>query len=206
MEDVFTKIYERKIWGDNENPNYDGSSGEGCSISYNKNNYVPFLKDFIYNNKIKTVVDLGCGDFRCGKVIYDSLDVSYTGYDVYKKLIDYNSREYPLPKYSFKHLDIYNNKESIIDGELCILKDVISHWTINHIYTFLDYLVESKKFKYILICNCGKQTEDNSDIEDAYIENGYWRALSCSFLPLKKYNITKLFNYNYKEVSLIKIN
>ena len=200
MEQIFTNVYERKIWGSNNNSEYSGSSGSGSTINYNKESYVPFLKKFITDNNIKNIVDLGCGDFLCGKLIYDDLDILYTGYDAYKKVIDYNSTKHPLPKYSFIHLDFCNNKENIINGELCILKDVIMHWSLNNIYTFLDYLVEHKKFKYILICNCCNQTKDNTDIV-----NGQFRELSCDYLPLKKYNPTKLYNYHSKEISVIEI-
>ena len=201
MEQIFTNVYENKIWGDNNNPEYNGSSGGGSDIDYNINNYVPFLKKFIIDNKIKTVVDLGCGDFRCGKLIYDELDVSYTGYDTYKKVVDYNSTQNSLPKYSFIHLDFCNNKELIMDGgDLCILKDVIQHWSLDNIYSFLDYLVIHKKFKYILICNCGYQMRDNTNIID-----GDFRHLSCDKFPLKRYNPKKLYNYNTKEVSVIEI-
>jgi hypothetical protein len=203
MEEVFTNIYENKIWGDNKNSSYCGSSGPGSFIIYNKDTYVPFLKKFIIYNNIKNVVDLGCGDFICGELIYDDLDISYTGYDVYKKIIDYNSSKYSLPKYSFVHLDFCNNKESIINGELCILKDTIMHWQLDNIYTFLNYLVESKKFKYILLCNCCEQKQDNVEIN-----NGNWRPLSCDYLPLKKYNPIKLYIFlsnGPKEVSVIEI-
>lgn len=198
MEEIFTNIYENKLWGDNNNMGYKGSSGNGSEIIYNKDSYVPFLKQFISYNNIKNIVDLGCGDFLCGKLIYDDLNITYTGYDTYKKIIDYNSKQYSLPKYSFTHLDFCNNKESIISGELCILKDVIQHWSLNNIYTFLDYLIENKKFKYILICNCCNQNKDDTDIK-----NGDWRELSCDYLPLNKYKPIKLFKYNTKEVSLI---
>ena len=200
MEAIFTNVYETAIWGCNNTVEYKGSSGTGSSIYYNKDTYVPFLKKFIIDNNIKNVVDFGCGDFRCGKILYDDLDILYTGYDVYKKVIDYNSTQHKLPKYSFIHLDFCNNKESIIDGELCILKDVIQHWALDDIYIFLDYLVESKKFKYILICNCGNQTQDNTDII-----NGGFRQLNSKYLPLKKYNPIELFNYRSKEVSVIRI-
>lgn len=72
--------------------------------------------------------------------------------------------------------------------------------TLDHIYTFLDYLVESKKFKYILICNCCYQTEDNTNIH-----NGEFRPLSSNNYPLKKYNAKKLFNYDSKEISVIEL-
>ena len=200
MDIVFTNIYETKKWGDNNNSEYSGTSGGGSSLEYNKNTYIPFLKKFISDNKIKTVVDLGCGDFQCGKLIYDDLDILYTGYDVYKKVVDYNSKQYSPPKYSFIHLDFCNDKELIIDGDLCILKDVLQHWSLDNIYTFLDYVVEHKKFKYILICNCCNQLQDNRDIQ-----NGETGELSCNLFPLKKYNPKKLYNYMTKEVSVIEI-
>lgn len=199
MEEIFTKVYENKFWGDNKNGEYTGSSGQGSAIDYNKDTYVPFLKKFITDNNIKTIVDLGCGDFRCGPLIYDDLNVSYTGYDAYKKVIDYNSSQHSLPKYSFVHLDICKKKEEITDADICILKDVIQHWSLDYIYSFLDYIVEHKKFKYVLICNCCNETRENSNIR-----NGDWRPLSCDYLPLKKYNPTKIYKYHSKEVCVIR--
>jgi hypothetical protein len=198
MEQTFTNIYENKIWGCNGNSEYNGSSGGGSDVDYNEKTYVPFLKKFIKDNQIKNIVDLGCGDFKCGQIIYNDLDILYTGYDTYKKVVDYNSKNNSFPKYSFIHLDFCNHKENIINGDLCILKDVIQHWSLDDIYTCLDYFVEHKKFKYILICNCCKQTLDHTDIK-----NGEWRPLSCKYFPLKKYNPTKLYNYGSKEVSMI---
>ena len=89
MEEVFTNIYENNSWGNNNNDNYKGSSGPGSNIEYNNDTYVPFLKNFIIEKKILSVVDLGCGDFKCGKLIYDDLDISYTGYDAYEKMVEY---------------------------------------------------------------------------------------------------------------------
>lgn len=204
MEKIFTDIYESKQWGDDHNPEYSGSSGAGSSLQYNRYTYVPFLKKFITDNNIKTIVDLGCGNFMSGKLIYDNLDVVYTGYDAYKKIIDYNLKHYLFPKYSFIHLDFYNNKEIIMNGDLCILKDVLAHWSLDEIYIFLDYLIEYKKFKYILLCDCCGQIENNTNIK-----TGEWRQLSCDYFPLKKYNPKKIYNFIadiQKEVSVIEIN
>jgi hypothetical protein len=49
-----------------------------------------------------------------------------------------------------------------------------------------------------LICNCSYQHQDNTDIQD-----GNFRPLSCKYLPLKKYNSIKLYNYDTKEMSVI---
>ena len=200
MEDFFTNVYEEKAWGDNNHNEYSGSSGGGSFIEYNKDTYVPFLKKYIVNNSIKNIVDLGCGDFKCGNLIYDDLDILYTGYDTYKKIIDYNLKQNSSPKYSFIHLDFYYKKESIINGDLCILKDVLQHWKMDEINLFLDYLVENKKFKYILICNCCNQKKDNPENNDRST------PLSCDYFPLKKYNPVKLYNYNTKELSVIYMN
>ena len=204
MEPVFRMIYENNLWGNNQNPAYRGSSGPGSEVDYNKTTYIPFLQKFIREHQIKTIVDLGCGDFRCGPLIYEDLnDISYTGYDLYQKVVAYNSSQYALPKYSFLSLDFCNNKESIIGGDLCILKDVLQHWSLANIYSFLDYLVQHKKFKYILICNCCHQTADALALNETDIHNGEWRQLTCDLFPLKKYNPKKLYNYQTKEVSVI---
>jgi hypothetical protein len=200
MEKTFTYIYEEQVWGNNNNNEYNGSSGSGSSINYNKDSYIPFLQNFIKNNNIKSIVDLGCGDFICGSLIYGDLDVSYTGYDIYKKIIDYNSKTKSSSKYNFEHLDFYNNKENIKNSELFILKDVIQHWSLYNINNFLSYLIDNKKCKYILICNCCNQTKDNTNIA-----TGDFRPLSCEFLPLKKYNPVKIYNYDTKEISVIEI-
>lgn len=103
-------------------------------------------------------------------------------------------------KYNFIHLDFFTYKQDIISGDLCILKDVIQHWSLENIYTFLDHLIETKKFKFIILCNCCHQRKDNTDIR-----NGDFRPLSCDYFPLKKYSPKKLYHYNTKEISVIEI-
>ena len=197
MESIFTDIYENNTWGSDRETLYNGSSGGGSEIEYNQSVYIPFIKNFINENNIKTVVDLGCGNFKCGPSIYEDLDITYTGYDTYKKIIEYNSQKNKMPKYTFLNLDFYNNKKSIVTADLCIIKDVLQHWNMDEIFTFLDYLVEAKIFKYIIICNCSYQIVDNPTNDKRAT------ALSIEYLPLKKYNPIKICNYNTKEISLI---
>ena len=197
---IFTNIYEKCIWGTNNNSMYKGSSGDGSDIEYNIKTYIPFLKTFIKQNDIRSIVDLGCGEFRCGPYIYNDLDIKYTGYDAYNKVVQRNTSIYPIVKYNFIHLDIVNNKEEIISGDICILKDVMQHWTTDEINIFLDYLIASKKFKYILLCNCSYQ-----DIDSYHSREGehLFRPLSANYQPLKKYNPKILYTYESKEISVI---
>ena len=88
---AFTKVYENHIWGTNNDPDYEGSSGVGSDIRYNSKTYVPFLRNFIKKYKINSVDDLGCGDFRIGLLIYNDLNIKYIGYDAYNKVIEHNT-------------------------------------------------------------------------------------------------------------------
>jgi len=202
MYETFTNIYDGLVWGNNNNPEYNGSSGSGSSLNNNIHTYIPAIKHFIQANNISSIVDLGCGDFECGPHIYDELNVTYTGYDVYKPIIDYHNKKYDNEsKYNFKCMDIFSNRRDIDNADLCILKDVLQHWNVTSIDTFLHDIIDMGKFRYILICNCCKQQRDNEDIEI-----GCCRPLSCDFNPLKKFNPVKLGYVNsgtVKEVSLI---
>lgn len=193
--EIFSNIYEKRVWGNNHSTLYEGSSGGGSTIEFNSKEYIPFMRSFIKHNDVTSVVDLGCGDWQCSEHIYRDTDVKYTGYDAYKKVVDANTLKHP--KYSFVHLDILNNVDKICDGDLCILKDIIQHWTVAEINSFLSEIIAKKKFRYILVINSCDQKYDNQEDKDRS------RPLSCKYLPLKSYTQNILLRYNDKEVSLI---
>lgn len=194
---IFSQKYESCEWGDNKSNKYKGSSWGGSTITFNQE-YNFFLRNFIDKNNIKKVVDLGCGDWQSSYIIYENKDIQYYGYDAYEKIIINNQENYP--NYIFKHIDIINQINLIEDTcDLFILKDVIQHWTCDEINFFIDKLLKTKNFKYILMNNSCAQKYDNQD------EPYRSRPLSINFEPLKKYNFKFLFNYNDKEVSLLTI-
>jgi tetratricopeptide (TPR) repeat protein len=194
---VFTNIYERGVWGNNGNSEYKGSSGDGSAVENNQE-YITFIKEFIKDKQIQSVCDLGCGDWKCGNLIYDNSNVIYNGYDAYDKLIEYNQKAFGNQNIKFTHLDFLNLPNKIKPADLCIIKDVLQHWPLNSIYTFLDLIYNSNKFKYIVIINCSYQNENNTDIP-----MGEFRPLSKDFLPLKKYKPSFLLSYQSKEVILL---
>ncbi len=200
--DVFNVIYERNVWGNNNNENYKGSSGPGSDISYNIDTYIPFLRNFMEKHEITSVVDFGCGDFKCGPSLYDETNIKYTGYDIYQKIIDYHKATQKNENWSFECLDFYDviltNPDKVVNADMCILKDVLQHWPNEHIETFLNMIIEKNKFKYIIICNCWKNTK-SSDIEHV----GDWHSLSYAFHPLNKYHAQLLYMYHTKEVCMI---
>jgi len=188
---AFTHVYKTNTWGNNHHTDYSGSSGGGSTLQFNKP-YIAFLKDFITKNRCSSVVDIGCGDFQCGPSIYDDLDISYTGYDAYDDLIKYHTKTYEMSsKFKFQHLDSFTEKTNLAPADLCIMKDVIQHWPNAHIYEFLDYLVASRKYKHILLCNGSWQTPEMKDIK-----LGHFRPLLNTLEPLKKYPLSHIFSYN----------
>ena len=70
MEKEFTDVYNRNEWLID--------SGPGSTIEYNKDFYIPFLRKYIIDNNIKKVGDLGCGDFKCGKLIFNFFNINKT--------------------------------------------------------------------------------------------------------------------------------
>lgn len=197
MKELFTFIYENCIWGNDNSPDYIGSSGVGSDILYNVD-YTSFLKNFIKENNILVVNDLGCGTFLCGPSTYNDIEIIYNGYDIYEPLININNLNSTQYNTRFFVLDFYNEMEKIPFSDLIIIKDVFSYWSIECIEKLLTYLVTNKKCKYILITNCSYQSVDNLDVD-----LGYFRPLTAEMVPLKNFGAVPIFKYKTKEVSLI---
>jgi hypothetical protein len=197
----FTKVYETCAWGDNKSSEYKGSSGEGSSIEYNLGTYIPFIRAFFKTRNIESVVDVGCGDWRCGELIYRNLGINYTGVDAYETLIERHKKQWE--KHTWLHLNGYADRAQLPEADVLLLKDVIQHWTTAEIYTFLDDVIASKKYKYIMLINCCFQKTDDEDIGAHCIDTYRFRPLSSTKLPLKKYNPQVLTRYHTKEVCLI---
>jgi len=205
---IFTAIYEEKRLGNDGSPYYAGSSGTGASYEYNKDEFVPFLRKFIVDNQIKTVADLGCGNLGYDRKLYGEVGVTaYYGYDVYDRVQEHNRRFTNHKKYHFYTMDFLVHRAEIHAADLCIIKDVLQHWLLADIYTLLDYLVESKRFKYIMIVNCYPQPPADwaGDMRGEWpsFKTGDWRKLGAAYLPLKKYSPKPVFYYKSKEVSVI---
>src|ERR1700694_1697197 len=82
---TFRKIYQTKAWGDNGKPFCSGLGSHG--LIYEQ--YCALAIDFIRKHQVKSVVDLGCGDFAVGKQIVEATGVRYTGIDIVPELIEH---------------------------------------------------------------------------------------------------------------------
>ena len=87
MEEVFTEIYDKNKWG--------GGSGTGSKMSRNNQKYIDILNEILNKYNIKTICDIGCGDWQFSKFIkYNTKDINYLGIDCVKSVIDNNLKNY----------------------------------------------------------------------------------------------------------------
>lgn len=117
---VFTAIYANKLWGGSEEALFSGSGSRGSVASA----YVDCVRSFIEARGIRTVVDLGCGDFYIGHQIAKACD-SYIGVDVVPMVVDRLVEKYANERIRFTCLDI--TKDRLPSGELCLIRQVLQH-------------------------------------------------------------------------------
>ena len=144
VEQVFTEIYEKNLWG--------GSRGELCSGSGTDNEqvvtaYISMISEQASSEGFLGLafVDLGCGDFRVGQRLLP-LCSDYLGVDIVMPLIHRNQEKYGNATTHFLHLDIV--ADEFPGGDVCFVRQVLQHLSNNQI---LDVLIKLIKYQYIFI-------------------------------------------------------
>lgn len=169
-EEVFTQVYDSDIWFSR------GTSGLGSRVE-NAKPYMDFLQAFLKNNNVKSVVDVGCGDWSFSKYI-DWNGAFYSGYDIVKSVIEENKKQYSHPNRLFVYEDALSC--DLPQADLLICKDVLQHLPHADIFTFLKQL---SKFKYCLIMNdvdFDTETSLNNDVV-----KGDYRTLDLTKKPFE---------------------
>ncbi|AZN37814.1 class I SAM-dependent methyltransferase [Iodobacter ciconiae] len=139
MNNRFEEIYATNEWGT--------GSGEG-SLPIHTQSYIDFLEQFTLKNKIKSVLDMGCGDWQFSKNIHWD-GIQYQGYDVVKSVVSYNQQHYTAPNIRFQQYS--GNPDDLPNAELIIAKDVLQHLSNQSIECFIKNMT---RYPYALITNC----------------------------------------------------
>ena len=69
----------------------------------------------------------------------------------------------------------------------------------------MEYITNSKKYKYILIINCWNNTPHNTAEYRKDIKIGELSAVSAARYPLNKFGGKIIYRWDQKEISLIKL-
>lgn len=195
MQAIFTEIYNKKAWGSHIDGR--GSSGPGSRVDIVEP-YIQFLQNFLQLNDIKSVVDIGCGDWQFAKHIkWDGID--YTGIDIVESVVSYNQDNYSSENVHFMQADFTQGVEKKAD--VYIIKDVLQHVDNKSLEKFLSDAVVNKKARFIILVNCFADAEDHQD----NIQIGQTRPLDARLFPLKKWNPV-IFGYFFtKQISIVTI-
>jgi SAM-dependent methyltransferase len=141
VAETFGEIYEKNVWGGTKGEFY---SGEGSTEKYSEK-YAAAIRKFIAENDVKSVVDLGCGDFRvASKFISDNFH--YTGCDVVPSLVDHLNNKFASENIEFRCVNIV--EEELPDGDLCLIRQVLQHLSNAEIERIL---YNARKYKYLII-------------------------------------------------------
>ena len=97
----FETVYAENLW-----KNEESVSGEGSTLKCS-DMYLLFLKQFVTNNDIKNILDLGCGDFNLMKH-FNYEDIKYVGVDLVNELIEKNNINYGKHNIKFLNRIIHN--------------------------------------------------------------------------------------------------
>ncbi len=117
---VFSDIYADNLWGGSGDEPFSGAGSRGIAAVA----YVECVQSFIEAQSIRTVVDLGCGDFYIGKQIAQVCE-GYVGVDVVPRVVQRNAAHFSNDRVRFTCLDIV--KDCLPAGDLCLLRQVLQH-------------------------------------------------------------------------------
>jgi SAM-dependent methyltransferase len=152
MRDIFTRIYLENIW---KEP-HSTASGPGSTLECSEE-YLIFLYNYIRQNNIKSVLDLGCGDFNLMQH-FNFNNINYHGIDIVEHVIQNNIKEYQNNLITFECssiIDYIPNKKY----DLIICKDVLQHLPVCDVKSILNNI---KQTKFLIINDCFDQSIYNN--------------------------------------------
>lgn len=176
---IFNDIYKNQSWGFDSGP---GSDPE------NAKEWINLVNSFIIKNNIKSILDLGCGDWRLGKELnLDSVD--YVGVDVSSIIIEkikHNEKE------NIKFINHDIESFDFLDVDLILIKDVLQHLKLESVKNIVDKIVAHGK--YALICNDFNKDNAYSDKSNYQINSGDYVYLDLTADPFN-YNLTPVLDF-----------
>lgn len=165
LRERFSEIYSTQEW-------VGGGSGEGSATEHVVG-YAALVSHLVRRRRIRSVVDLGCGDGRVAEAI-DFGRARYLGLDVVPEVVAADQRRLGSRRMRFRAIE---DESEVGSADLLLVKDVLQHWSIPRVQAFRPRL---DGFRYALVTNCiGLDGEPrNTDVPD-----GGFRGLDLNAEP-----------------------
>ena len=138
--------------------NEESLSGPGSWIAVT-GDAVNFIDYVIKKYNIKSILDLGCGDWNWFNKV-DLSNCSYIGWDADELMIGDNQSEYGAENISFFVKDIFNNEYPPVD--LIICRDVLFHVELELSTKLINNVKQKSKF---FLSTCHRNINHNSGIK-----------------------------------------
>ncbi|MHA4894991.1 class I SAM-dependent methyltransferase [Pedobacter sp. PWIIR3] len=172
---IFTDVYKNNLWGGSKGEFYSGTGSHNSHISI----YTDAIANYIKDNQLETIVEIGCGDFNVSSKILTLLDQSdfnyrYVGYDVVKNLIVRNNKLYSSPKIKFIFKD--SSSGNLEHADLLIIRQVLQHLNnksikkiINKFENYKNIIISehqvAEKYESVIKPNIDKKTDATNRIQ-----------------------------------------
>jgi SAM-dependent methyltransferase len=167
VAEIFTETYQNRYWKSRES--VSGAGAEMAQTRVLREALPTLLREF----KVKTLLDLPCGDFNWMQHV-DLRGIRYTGGDIVEELVQQNRQRFGNADRSFVCLDIL--ADPLPDADLVLIRDCLVHFSFAHIEQALANIRRSN-IRYLLTTSF----PDRDQNED--IQTGYWRPLNLQKAP-----------------------
>ncbi|UPK39466.1 hypothetical protein IVB18_20920 [Bradyrhizobium sp. 186] len=138
--EVFGEIYRRNIWG------YQETASGGGSTLHNTQRVRASLPDLVGDLKIRTLLDLPCGDFHWLSKI--ELPVAhYIGGDIVPELVECAAKQFGRPDRTFRRIDLC--KDPLPEADLLLCRDCLVHLSEDMIFQAIENILRSD-IRYLL--------------------------------------------------------
>lgn len=163
---VFSRIYRRNSWGDDESLSGKGSN---LAVTEKLRNELP---GFLRKHQVTSVLDIPCGDFNWMRTV-DLGDISYIGADIVPELIEGN-RKFEDDTHRFEVLDLIDSP--LPQADLVFARDCFVHLSTEHIMGAVENIRASGA--RFLMTTTFPESATNQDIL-----TGEWRPIDLTRPP-----------------------
>ncbi len=164
---AFDAIYDEESWGNGSGP----GSHPNWTIEYRS-----FLEKFIRMNNVRSIVDVGCGDWQFSRFL--NLDgISYHGFDVVERLIDANTKRHGSKSIRFDVMP--EDPAQLPQADLLLMKDVLQHLPDADIFRFRDTVFQ--RYRFALLTNSFEKIDAYRNVDLS--RPGEFRCLDLTAAP-----------------------
>jgi SAM-dependent methyltransferase len=142
--EVFERVYAIRAW--NGGSAGSGSSSGSGSTGRCAGEYCALVGDLLRAHGIASVADLGCGDFKVGRVVAGMV-ASYTGIDIAQPVIDWNARLYSSERVRFVCADVVS--DALPPAGAALVRQVLQHLSNIEIQAALENILRTYRLVFI---------------------------------------------------------